>query len=348
MLMDSVWTEEEIRDLSERFHIAPECKLHEDAEDYHFPRKRFLDCGYAPPGGYVKDFGVVVREGRLHLFHIDGRPGEVCWITGNEISFGHASTSDFCRWIRHPMPLAVGTRSWESEHVWAPFVYKRDGLYCMFYMGSGCGETFISYATSSDLETWERWESGPIQCAVGRDPFVWSHDGRNMLLYTGHGGARVAACVSDDMVEWEPIPDLISIPGGAAAESSSLHPLDDGFVLWFNDYGPDLSRFRAAYAISENPLQFSADAIRAFRFETDTPGATPSPEVRVSAPVPLSIELIARGERTWFVCYFRWHIDRGRLFFGELDWSCEPATIREINTQAHLNSILAKTDWDRT
>ena len=131
-----VWQENEIAALSQRYGVRPGIRLHAGTEDFHFPEKTFLRDGYAPPGGYVKDFGVVLAEGRLHLFHIDGRPGEVCWVTGNEISFGHASTADGCRWLRHRMPLAVGDRPWESEHVWAPFVYRRDNLYYMFYCTS--------------------------------------------------------------------------------------------------------------------------------------------------------------------------------------------------------------------
>lgn len=134
------------------------------------------------------------------------------------------------------MPLAVGERSWESEHIWAPYVYARDNLYYMFYMGSGCGETVVSYATSPDLQRWTRWAEGPIRSAVGRDPFVFDLGDKIILLFTGHGGARVSGCVSQDMLSWEPIPDIIRIPNGAAAESCSLHPLDGKYVLWFNDY----------------------------------------------------------------------------------------------------------------
>ena len=334
------WSKEESESLSKRFGIRPGCRLHAAAEDYHFPEKNFLSTGYTPPGGYVKDFGVVMAEGRLHLFHIDGRPGEVCWITGNEISFGHASTSDYCRWIRHYMPLAVGDRPWESEHVWAPYVYRRGDLYFMFYMGYGKNETFISYATSTDLQRWERWQEGPIRCAPGRDPFVFDLGEKAILLYTGNGGARISACSSRDMLSWEPLPDLLRIPNGAAAESCSLHPLGDRYVLWFNDYGPELAGFRAAYALSDDPFHFDASSIREFRFETDTPDATPSAELPVSQPVPLSIELIAKTDNIWFVAYFRWHKDRNRLFFGSLDWSSDPAVIREINTEAQLRSML--------
>lgn len=340
--MAGAWTQAEVAALAQQFGLRPGCRLHAAAEDYHFPDRDFLAQGYAPPGGYVKDFSVVSKDERLHLFHIDGRPGEVCWITGNEISFGHASTSDFHRWIRHPMPLAVGDRPWESEHVWAPFVYRRDDLYYMFYMGHGREETFLSYATSTDLERWSRWEDGPIRCAVGRDPFVWDHEDRTLLLYTPGDGGRVAACASRDLVNWDPLPDLIALPGGAAAESSSLHPLGDDYVLWFNDYGPDLAGFRAAYAVSCDPFHFSPDAVREFRFETGAPDVVPSPELRVSSPVPLSLELIARADPLWLVAYFRWQGDRNRLFFGALDWSEDPAVIREITHQADLQSVLVK------
>jgi hypothetical protein len=236
------------------------------------------------------------------------------------------------------MPLAVGDRPWESEHVWAPYIYRHGDLFHLFYMGSGEGQTFISYATSSDLERWTRWAAGPITQAVGRDPFVFQHLDRTILLYTGHGGARVSACASKDLLSWDPLPDLLTIPGEVAAESPSLHPYKDGFVLWFNDYGDDLAGFRAAYAFSKDPFHFDPSTIREFEFETDLPDIVPSPELRVAKPVPLSIELIARGEKKWFVSYFRWQGDRNRLFFGEIDWLPNRAIIREITDPARITN----------
>jgi hypothetical protein len=328
--MSAPWTADEIKALSEKFKIRPNCRLHPAAEDYHFPWRSFLREGYAPPGGYVKDFGVIWHEGRLHLFHIDGRPGEVCWVTGNEISFGHASTSDFCHWIRHPMPLAVGERLWESEHVWAPYLFQKGDLFYLFYMGSGQNQAFISYAMSPDLEKWTRWRNGPITCAVGRDPFVHETADQSVLLYTGHGGARVCACSSDDLISWKSLPDILTIPGGEAIESVSLHARDGGYILWFNDYRANLAGFRAAYAFSVDAFHFEAASIQEFKFETDLPGVSPNPEINATKPFPVGIELIAREETTWLVSYFRWQGDRNRLFFGELDWTCDPAVIREI------------------
>jgi len=339
--MPTLWTDSEIQDLSREFGIHAGRQLLPESEDFHFPDRDFLACGYAPPGGYVKDFGIIRHLGRFHLFHIDGRPGEICWITGNEISFGHASTSDFRRWIRHPMPLAVGDRAWENEHVWAPFVYRHDDLFYLFYMGNGGGRSAISYATSPDLERWTRWTDGPVPGTEGRDPFVYRDGDRAVLLYTGHGGARVAASSSRDMTIWQPEADLLNIPDGAAAESPSLHPLGDGFVLWFNDYGPNLAGFRAAYALSPDRTHFDPATIREFDFHTDAPDVVPSRELPVTKPFPLSIELIARGEEIWLVSYFRWQDDRNRLFFGALDWSQEPAQITEILRPEDLIRVLA-------
>lgn len=346
-----IWSKEEIEALSRKYGIHPECRLHNTSEDYHFPEKRFLSEGYSPPGGYVKDFGVCLADGRLHLFHIDGRPGQICYVTGNEISFGHASTDDYCRWIRHPMPLAIGERGWESEHVWAPFVYKRAGVYYLFYMGNGQGQTFVSYATSTDLERWVRWPQGPIRCAVGRDPFVFDQGDRTILLYTAHAsGARISACASRDMVSWEPLPDVISIPYGEATgniESCSMHPLNDRYVLWFNDCrtvytdvppGYVNSNYRAAYAVSDDPLHFGAESIREFRFVTDAQGVAPFPGF--DKPMPVGIERIAARGSLWFVAYFRWQKDRDHLFFGTLDWSAEPAVIKEISGETELHSVL--------
>lgn len=200
-----MWQEGEIESLSRRFGIRVGVRLHEKAEDFHFPEGSFLSKGYSPPGGYVKDFSVVRKDGRLHLFHIDGRPGEVCGATGNEISFGHASTADYRRWIRHPMPLAVGER---------------------------------------------------------------------------------------------------------------------------------------AYAMSDDPLHYEPDSIREFSFAANSPEATPNPALGGDRPTPLSIELVAPGKDIWLVAYFRWHVDRNRLFFGTLDWSADPAAITEIDTDEHLAEVL--------
>ena len=344
--VDPYWTAELIARCNLKYGV------HDQALSYHYPRRSFLEHGYHPPGGYVKDFCILRHDGRWHLFHIDGRPGEVCWITGNEISFGHASTDDFRHWLRHPMPLAVGDGPLDNQHLWAPFVYPCDGRFIMFYMGSGSGGTAIACAVSPDLEGWRK--TGPITGADGRDPFVFRHGEDHILVYTGHhavaGREPLKACRSRDLVHWEALPDVFLSELGSP-ESPSIHPVGDGrYVLWFNEWGGSHAQharaFRACYAISDQPLDFRACALTAFVF---TKGVDEVPvdeewndHHRTFDQPPTSLELVIAGRSgIWLVSYFRVVGNGFRLFFGELDWRMTPATIREIATADHLERVMA-------
>jgi hypothetical protein len=189
-----LYTPEEIADFSKRFDIYH--------NDFYFPQQSFLEAGYAPPGGYVKDFSVIKHNGRYHLFHIDGRPEERCVESGNELSFGHASSADLRHWIRHRMPIAVGDRPWENEHVWAPFVTEWNGRFYMFYMAAGRNtDGVLTYAVSDDLEKWTKWPGGAIKSAEGRDPFVRRDDGLVHLYFTANNGG-IKLVTSRDMRNW--------------------------------------------------------------------------------------------------------------------------------------------------
>jgi hypothetical protein len=313
---------------------------------HYFPQESFLDAGYAPPGGYVKDFSIIRDHGRYHVFHIDGRPEERCGESGNELSFGHASTSDFKHWVRHRLPLAVGDRPWENEHVWAPYVTKWQDRFYMFYMASGKGfPGVITYAISEDLETWSKWQGGPIAEAEGRDPFVRYADGFIYLFYTASVGVR--AIRSSDMVNWESSFPVIENPDRSQAESCSMHPVGHKFVLWYNDYYhcDDASGdFRAVYAFSSDPLSFDHRDLKVFEFSTALPTQYAFEDWVEKRPIPISIELVARGANHWLICYFRWHNGRFRLFFGDLDWSADRASITEILTQEHLDRIMSQVE----
>jgi hypothetical protein len=345
---ESYWTAEKIERFNQKYG------LHDRGYHFHYPRESFLRYGYRPPGGYVKDFTLLRHEGRWHVFHIDGRPGEICWIAGNEISFGHCSTDDFRHWMRHRMPLAVGDSEYDNRHVWAPFVLPHDGGFRMFYMGEGDGGTFIASAESDDLERWRK--RGPIPIAKGRDPFVFEHEGRYVLVFTAHyeveGRQALGACWSHDLDEWNPLPEIMLTANGGP-ESSSIHRFgDDRWVLWVNDWGDETGAhprtYRACYAFSDDPLRFDGERMTAFRFvkgEDEVPlDAEWNEPNRMYTQAPAAIELLAKGEGgTWLIAYFRIVGNGFRLFFGELDWNEDPATIREINDEARLRDVLSRT-----
>ncbi|NLE36803.1 MAG: hypothetical protein GX621_02125 [Pirellulaceae bacterium] len=312
---------------------------------FHFPEQSFLEAGYAPPGGYVKDFGVIKHNGRYHLFHIDGRPEEKCTESGNEISFGHASTANLRHWIRHRMPLAVGDRPWENEHVWAPFVTRWQGRFYMFYMASGRHTSgVLTYAVSDDLETWTKWPGGAIETARGRDPFVRVADGVIYLYFTAtRGGIQVVT--SRDMQQWSEAEFVYRNPKRLPAESCSVHRLGDRWVLWFNDYlhsANPSGDFRPVYVVSDDPLKFDSKDLKVFHFTTSLPTQYGENDWLEKRPIPISIELLEEGKDAWLVAYFRWHIDRFRLFVGVLRWDTDPASIEEILSPEHLERVRAE------
>ena len=59
-------------------------------------------------------------------------------------------------------------------------------------------------------------------------------------------------------------------------------------------------------------------------------------------PIPVSIELLEKGEDIWLVTYFRWHIDRFRMFVGAIHWDSDPAEVEEILTPERLKEVLEK------
>lgn len=342
---DTYWTQEKIETFNKKYGI------HDQGYHYHYPRQSFLKYGYYPPGGYVKDFCILKHDSRWHVFHIDGRCEQICWITGNEIAFGHCSTDDFRHWMRHTMPLAIGDGPYDNKHVWAPFVLPYQDRFYMFYMGEGTDGTCISYAISKDLERWQKQR--PIKIAKGRDPFLFKHEGKFILVFTAHyqvnNRQALGACSSLDLENWKLLPEIILTKHGGP-ESASIHPFADGkYVLWINDWGDATpqhpSIYRAAYAFSNNPLRFDGETLTTFQFIKGEDEVKLDPEWNepngMFSQAPGAIELVATGrDRIWLIAYYR-IVGKGfRLFFGELDWKTTPATIREINTEADLQNVL--------
>ncbi len=340
------WTKEKIEHFNRKYGI------HDHGYHFHYPRQSFLKYGYYPPGGYVKDFCVLSYEDRWHFFYIDGRCDQICWISGNEIAFGHASTDDFQHWIRHLMPLAVGDSPYDNQHIWAPFVYPYKDTFHMFYMGQGTEGTYIASAVSKGLESWKK-TGQPIKIAKGRDPYVFEHAGAFILVFTAHyqvdGRQALGACRTCDFETWEPLPEIMLTRYGGP-ESASIHPFGDGrYVLWVNDWGDTSTThtniYRACYAFSDNPLKFNGEELKTFHFikghdEIPLDAEWNEPN-RMYTQAPGAIELVAKGsDKMWLIVYYRIVGNGFRLFFGELDWNTDPATIREISTEEHLSRVV--------
>jgi hypothetical protein len=147
------------------------------------------------------------------------------------------------------------------------------------------------------------------------------------------------------MQDWSHAEHVYRNPDRLSAESSSVHRHGDRWVLWFNDYlhcADPSGDFRAAYVVSDNPLKFEPKGLKVFKFTTPLPRKYGGNDWAEKRPIPISMELLEKGNGVWLITYFRWHIDRFRLFIGVLRWDSDPASIEEIVTPHQLTEVCTK------
>jgi hypothetical protein len=184
------------------------------------------------PDHYVKDHALVRgHDGTFHIFYIVGIAGEGWNDPGNEVDFGHATSSDLRHWSVRSRVLPIDpAHGWKSRNVWAPHVIpdpRAPGGFLMAYTGvDSLVNQAIGIATSSDLDswidlsvtqpayrpdtTWALWDgtSGWANC---RDPYLLDLGTGIILLSTvrtrdGYGGqpslGAVALAHSLDGRDW--------------------------------------------------------------------------------------------------------------------------------------------------
>lgn len=174
------------------------------------PFARIYDPGAGEPEAWYINDHTIVRDAdaRWHLFGIThpepANPFE-------ETEFAHATAGELLGpWTKHPSALQVDPDYGET-HLWAPFVIEAHERYYMFYAGGGADRTAaaINLATSTDLFTWTRRQSGPLfyDGYDARDPMV-ARVGDQWVMYycatsepTG-GNHVVAYRTSADLVHW--------------------------------------------------------------------------------------------------------------------------------------------------
>ncbi|MCG8607228.1 hypothetical protein MJD09_19870 [bacterium] len=295
-------------------------------------QENWLQVGYAPLGYYLKDFCILQASGVFHLFHIAGTPGVSCCLPGNEIWFGHATTSDFSHWKTLQPCFYVQPGSWDEGHVFAPYVLKKDSEYWMFYTGCAMDNTQrIGAATSKDLQNWKRVSDQPVirpeefdwafcpteKGAACRDPHVCKWAGEYSMYYTAvtkQGKSCVARATSNDLIDWiDKGPAYVSSTL-AHCESSNVQEIGNNFLLFFGGHHEYWS-----YVVSDSPYEW--------------PDQVPTPLKKgVTA-----MEVIARDQERWLVAYFK--LDCYRMFLGVVDWSESRPTIREVNSSGALVSF---------
>lgn len=195
-------------------------------------------AAYMIPGGSIrpKDFSLVKQDGYYHLFFI--RNNTSMNADSTETDFGHAISTDLFHWTQLPIATAVDRGEWDNQHLWAPHVFRHDGLWWMFYTGVSDwpgefeGTQRTGLAVSADLGSWTRlvdpifdgsrtswaWWKPLSPVPAFRDPFVMpdpAAPGHWLMYQTASYAADTAATVvgvatSDgDLMQWNDLKPLL-------------------------------------------------------------------------------------------------------------------------------------------
>ncbi len=177
------------------------------------------------PGAYIKDHSLVFRDDLYHLYYTVGVEGEGWGQPGNEIDFGHATSSDLVHWTYEPRILGVVAGTWKSRNLWAPHIVSSPSGYHLYYTGVDSSIVQqIGIATSDDLmawtdlspaasayhpdTTWALWSPG--RWSNCRDAFVLDLGSEWLLLatasakaaYAGSERGALALAFSSDGLTW--------------------------------------------------------------------------------------------------------------------------------------------------
>ena len=246
------------------------------------------------PGRYLNDHCLIRTKDEWHFFGIVGfepsSPQDDSRREDSEVSFAHATSSDFKNWKVWPDVIQISRKWPEEDHVYAPYVTERQGVYHMLYAATDHDTTQrLCLATSRDLFQWERYAGNPIivpslfwsrwpgfgidapdgQSTYGgcRDPnIIHLPDGRYVAYWAsrlqskfGEDLCCIAASVSPDLVHWQEIGPVLIVKAWLQAltleAESPCIVLKDGFYWMFFKHG-----WWTHVARSKSPFDFLASS----------------------------------------------------------------------------------------
>jgi len=257
---------------------------------------------------YINDHTFIQAEDGL--WHLFGITHQEPLAPLDEKFFAHATAPHLMGpWTRQESVLHADWDTWRETLVWAPYVFRHDGLYWMYYCGGGkdSAQYRIQLATSKDLWHWERHPANPmvLDGFDGRDPMVTRIDGEWVLYYTAtstpQGGHWVVKAVtSPDLVHWSGAREVLRSPGvgtsGGPTESPQMVARNGKFYLFvctnagYND--------STAYE-SDSPFHWDI---------ADEAGRYPAH----------ASEVILTPEGKWYVSRCGW--GQGGVYLAELTW----------------------------
>ena len=201
-----------------------------------------MEENYAPEGKYLWDPWFIEVDGAYHMFHLQSeRNGDPDERHHNNVSIGHALSTDLTRWEEQKTVLSPGVNgSWDDLSLWTGSTFKSEGTFFLYYTGRSRKEFWtqkIGVATSSDLSNWRKYEKNPVMEAdevyyhienaknkldvapAWRDPFIFQ-DPKSKKLYalitarttgeTQEYNGCIAIAEANNMFEWKFLPPLLA------------------------------------------------------------------------------------------------------------------------------------------
>lgn len=207
------------------------------------------------PRGSTTEYNValtwIVRDNNLHsdgslkqingkflgAYHAYPRPG----MEEGSASIGLCWSDDLRNWqldepFLHCDDPDAG--DWERGGLYKACIVEHDGLFYMFYnakqVPAGNWNEQTGLVVSSDLKKWERVSDQPVLTNGGpgsvdeifaSDPCVLRMEDKWVMFYFGlskDGHARDCAAISNDLIHWQKIDDVL-IDIGAPGEIDSIH-----------------------------------------------------------------------------------------------------------------------------
>ena len=269
---------------------------------------------YDPSAGEVEKWYIndhcFIRDsnGTWHLFGITHQePASPI----DEDNFAHATAQILTQrsWKKEPFVLSVDPNQSE-EHLWAPHVIYRDGIYYMFYCAGAKNHHRykIHLATSKDLYSWERHPANPVVVDGydARDPYILRLKDKWVMYYTATstpsgGNHIVTARTSEDLIKWKDKKVVFVDPSkgtwGGPTESPTVVRRGEYYYLFI---GPrDDYRCTSVYR-SKDPFKWS-------------------PEDEVARINSHAAEVIRDADGKWYVSHCGW--GQGGVYLASLEWN---------------------------
>jgi hypothetical protein len=306
-------------------------------------------CAYAPPGEYMKDHSFVKHDGWWHLYNISGTAGYYHGYNGNEETVAWSVSKDLVEWEFRGHVLHCSQREghFDRHEVWAPFCYKSDLGFFMYYTGiihpsrpmeyrklghshpwvwQGHVET-QGIARSADMTDWVKISDPAKGSGVpGRDTHVVRDDaGGRWLLYSTVGTRDVNVSESTDLVHWRSLGVCCTLPklmandprlGSTASALSNheLHVSESTTVMRHPLSGRWILLANWQWVCSDDPTRFPGDTAQVYDYTFD--GGT--------VDLGFACEMIEHGGR-WYRSATLGPRDYWKLGFTEIEWVEEGA-----------------------